>query len=387
MKPLHTIAVSTAIALALAARQAHAIDARAVAMGNTGAAYVDDGAAIYYNPALIHQTPTFATTVSLAAVSAVLNTPIAGPNTQFASSSSPFPLFLLGTNYRLSDRIVVGIALYPTAGFGAKYERVLDGQDVTLTAVSVEAAPTASFALTEDLAIAVGYRATYTMLETGTPLLSTYEKQEVSGTSLLGAQAGIFHRPTRALRWGFAYRSKISTSLSGTTTFNGMTIPTTSSIAWPHMFRAGAAYSLFDDALLLALDASYAVYSDATQELAITESYATGPKTTSATLGWIDAFGAGVGAEYRVRPYLPVRVGYGITRSRTAPDLASYFFSPPGVLHSFHAGAGVRLDRWEIDMGAYYEGAARDIATSRIANPGRYAIHGVAGALSVSFRM
>jgi long-subunit fatty acid transport protein len=378
--------IGVVLALVLVASRAGAIDARAVAMGNTGTAFVEGGAAIYYNPALLDQTRRLDATLTLAAVSAVLETPITGPYTEYSSAATPFPLFLAGANLRVADRVVVGLAVYPTAGFGATYPRVLDGQDVTLTAVSVEAAPTASFAVTKELAIGLGWRATYTKLETGAPLLSTYEERSVSGTNLLGAQAGILYRPVPALRLGLAYRSKLSTSLSGTTSFNGMTLPTTSAIAWPHQFRAGAALALLDDALLVALDASYAMYSDATQELVIVDQYATGPKTTTSTLGWLDAYGAGVGVEGRIGRWA-VRGGWGIARSRTAPDLASYFFAPPGLLQSFHVGGGLRLERWSVDLGGYYEAAARNVDVDRIANPGRYAIHGFAGALSVTLHM
>ncbi|MEI4908126.1 hypothetical protein Q8G40_28995, partial [Klebsiella pneumoniae] len=74
-------------------------------MGNTGTAYVASGAALYFNPALLHQTETLGATLAVAPVSAVLDTPITGPNTQFASSGAPFPLFLAGVNYRVADRV------------------------------------------------------------------------------------------------------------------------------------------------------------------------------------------------------------------------------------------------------------------------------------------
>jgi long-subunit fatty acid transport protein len=383
-----TVSAVASIGIALfASERARALDARSVGLGNTGVAYIDSGAAIYFNPALMDQTKTFSTTLTLAALSGVLETPITGPNTQFSSSSAPFPLFLAGANYRLTDRIVVGLAVYPTAGFGAKYEHVLNGQDVKLTAVAIEAAPTVSFSITKELAIGVGYRATYTQLDTGTPLLSTYAKQTVTGTNFLGAQIGLLYRPIESLRLGFAYRPKIGTSLSGTTELNGMSIPTSTYIAWPHEFRAGAALSLLDDRLLLAVDGTCVLYSDSTQELAIREDYASGPSTATAPLDWIDYFGAGVGVEYRVHPKVPLRVGYGIARSKTAPDAASYFFSPPGLLQSFHAGVGLRLEQWSFDLAGYYEAGATNVNNDRIANPGRYAIHGEAIAVSATLHL
>jgi long-subunit fatty acid transport protein len=374
-------------AMVFAADEAAALDGQSVGMGNTGTAYVANGAAMYFNPALLHQTQTLGATLAVAPISAVLDTPITGPNTQFSSSGSPFPLFLAGVNYRLADRVVLGLAAYPVAGFGANYSKVLNGQDATLTAFAIEISPGASFAITKDLAVGVAYRVTYTGLQTGAPLLSTYENQSVSGTNFLGAQLGVFYRPVAPLRLGFSYRSKISTDLSGTTQFNGMSMPTSSSIAWPHMFRLGAALSLLDDRLLVAVDGSYAMFSDSTQQLVIVQQYASGPQSTTTPLDWIDSFGVGVGVEYRVVPQVPARVGYTVGRSNTGENAASYFFVPPGVAQTFHAGAGLRLDRWAFDLGAYYESQARDVPNDQIANPGRYAVRGVAASLSATFHI
>jgi long-subunit fatty acid transport protein len=166
-----------------------------------------------------------------------------------------------------------------------------------------------------------------------------------------------------------------------------MSLSTTSSIAWPHTFRVGAALSLLHDSLLVAVDGSYSMFSDATQQLVLVQQYTSGPQTTTTPLDWIDSFGVGVGVEYRVVPQVPVRVGYTIGRSSTGENAASYFFVPPGVAQTFHMGAGVRLERWAFDLGAYYENTARDVPNDTIANPGRYAVRGVAASLSATFHI
>jgi long-subunit fatty acid transport protein len=378
---------ATLLALVCAAGDADALDGRSVGLGNTGAAYAADGAATYFNPALLAQTDVLAATLAIAPLSATLETPIAGPGTRFASSSTPFPLFLAGANARLSERLVVGLSVYPVAGFGATYPAVIDGQDVTLTAVAIEASPAASFALTPTLAIGAAYRVTYTALRTGAPLLSTYETQTVSGVNALGAQLGIFYRPIPPLRIGLSYRSKIATDLRGTTTFGGMSLPTTSSLAWPHSFRLGAAVSAPGDRLLFAADASYSMFSDATQALVVTERYPAGPRSTTQPLDWVDSYALGFGVEWRVVPRVPLRLGYGLTKSRTRDDAASYFFVPPGFASSFHAGAGLRAGAWDLDVGGYYESAAKDVPNDAIANPGRYAVHGYAASFSATFHI
>jgi long-subunit fatty acid transport protein len=387
MARLQSLQALACASVAVAAADARALDGQSVGMGNTGAAYASEGAALYFNPALLQQTGKLGATLALDAVSAVLETPISGPNTELSSSGAPFLLFLAGASYRVADRVVVGLAAYPVAGFGATYPRVINGQDATLTAFAVETSPGVSFAVTPDLAIGVAYRVTYTGLQTGAPLLSTYEHQSVSGLNFLGAQVGALYRPAAPLRLGFSYRTKISTDLSGATSFNGMSLPTTSSIAWPHQFRAGAALSLLDGALLCAVDGTYSMFSDSTQQLAIVEQYPAGPQTTTQPLDWVDAFGVGLGVQYRIVPQLALRIGTSVGRSSTGERAAAYFFVPPGIAQTFHAGAGLRLDRWAFDVGAYYESHSRDVPDDTIANPGRYAVHGAAASVSATYHV
>ncbi len=390
VKLANTTCTALVLAFLAAARSASALDAQSVGMGNTGTAYISNGAAIYFNPALLQQTGKFEGTLAIAPVVAVLQSPVTAPNVEATSSTSVAPLFLGGWNYRLSDRFVVGWATYPTAGFGATYPKVLNGQDLSLSAASIETSPSVSFAILRNLSVGVGYRVTYTALQTKTPVFNQSESQSVSGFNFLGVQAGVFYQPVPALRLGLAYRSKISTDLSGTTTVTGSSesLPTTTTLAWPHMFRAGAALSLLHDSLLIAADVSYAMFSDSTQALVITTQPSSGaPTTQTSPLDWIDSYGVGLGVQYLVHPMVPVRIGYSAGRSNTGDQAASYFFAPPGFVQTFHAGVGLRLERWDFDLGAYYESAAVNVQTDTIANTGRYSIQGVATSLSATFHI
>jgi long-chain fatty acid transport protein len=390
--PRNAIKVCPALILALlvTARTASAIDAQSVGMGNTGAAYIANGSAIYFNPALLQQTGTLSATIAVAPIVAVLRSPVTQPNVDATSSTSVAPLFLGGFNYRLGDRFVVGLAAYPTAGFGATYPKVLNGRDLGLTAASIEVSPSASFAILKNLSVGVGYRLTYTLLHTETPVFTQTESQSVSGWNALGVQAGVFYQPMPSLRLGLSYRSKISTDLAGSTTVTGssQSLPTSTTLAWPHMFRAGAALSLLHDSLLLAADVSYAMFSDSTQSLVIATQPSSGPPTSQTSpLDWVNSYAVGLGVQYLVNPMVPVRLGYSAGRSNTGEDAASYFFAPPGFVQTFHAGVGLRLERWDFDLGAYYESAAVNVQTDSIANTGRYSIQGIATSLSATFHI
>src|SRR5438552_9443362 len=94
-------------------------DGRAVAIGGTGASYVENGASVFLNPATLDGVKGVATTVDLSPIGPGLTTPLAGPDTAVKSDTSFFPLFVAGGGFRVSDRVVLGLAVYPTTGFGA----------------------------------------------------------------------------------------------------------------------------------------------------------------------------------------------------------------------------------------------------------------------------
>src|SRR6266516_1205561 len=101
-------------------------DARAVAIGGTGSSYVENGASVFLNPATLDGVKNVAATVDLSPIGPALTTPLAGPESSVKSDSSFFPLFVGGGAFRLSDRIVVGLAVYPTTGFGATYSKAIE---------------------------------------------------------------------------------------------------------------------------------------------------------------------------------------------------------------------------------------------------------------------
>jgi len=358
-------------------------------MGNTGTSFVDSGAAIYFNPALMQQTESYAATLALGGASAVAQGPVDGPKTSVSSSSAPAPLFLAGGQYRLSDRFVVGLAVYPTLGIGADYKNVtsLQGGELKTTAVALEVSPAVSFAITKDLSVAVGYRATYAMLDTVQSTPSQKQETSVSGTNWLGVQVGAFYRPFPALRLGLQYRALVADDLSGNTTTTGSAPqPTTSQLSIPHSLRGGVALSLLDDTLLLAVDGQWTNFSSSWQKLVVVEQQPnTAPSTSTEQLNWIDAFLFQVGAEYRVHPMVPLRVGYEIERSQVSSQSAYYFFPPPGVIQAVHVGAGLILPpHLNFDLGAYYEFGGQEDDVTKQGNPGYYGLKGIAVVLSAT---
>jgi long-chain fatty acid transport protein len=361
-------------------------DGRSVGMGSTGVAYTDNGSAPYHNPATMHQIETFAVTADISPVVPIFTAPLRGPSTEVESESTIAPFFLVGGAYRLSEQLVIGLGFFGAGGFGADYKdfgKIVLGQ--------LELAPAVSYALTKEFSVGLEYRISYALQESDVPAdpanPALRAKTEMSGISFLGAHVGVYYRPIEPLRLGASYRSKVTTDLEGDLTTPFGTVGIKSEFSSPHQFKVGAAYQLIEKMLLLVLDVRYLLHSEANKELVI-ESTEGPPLRQVQRLDWENAVVAGIGAEFMATETVPLRVGYSLTKSATPKDGPSPFFLPPGLVHTAHVGAGLRLSTLDIDLGAFYAHGGEDVA----ANPGRpdvfpghYGVDIYAAALSVTY--
>ena len=362
-------------------------DGRSVAMGGTGAAYIHNAAAIYHNPASLDGVKAFTATVDFTGFSPRLTSPVSGDGTSVSSDFSVYPLFLAGAAYRLTDRIVIGVAAYPTAGFGSGYSQVASygGQDLKFGILMLEVTPTASMMLAEHLSVGLGYRITYAKETAHVPSPPGIPATDssLSGTNFAGVHLGVHYQPDPDWELAFTYRSKVTTSLHGTTTQGPNSLDTRSSFASPHTFKVGASHGIFQGAVLLALDFKYLLFSESNQELVTT--VGTFPPQHQ-PLNWRDVLSVSFGAEYRLNPMLALRGGYAISQSATPESTANFFTVPPGVINSFHAGAGISLTGWDFDLGALYEFNGRDNVQPQGMPTGSYRLRTVIFAASITFR-
>src|SRR5262249_23057651 len=128
-------------------------DARAVALGGTGTSYIEKGSSVVFHPAPPHGVSKLARAAVILPLQATMTSPVLGAETTAKSDGSIFPLFLAGAGYRLSERVVLGFAVYPSSGFGATYANVAGGGDLSLTLAQMEASPAVSYRLADDLSI------------------------------------------------------------------------------------------------------------------------------------------------------------------------------------------------------------------------------------------
>jgi long-subunit fatty acid transport protein len=418
-------------------------DARSVAMGGTGTAFLQGASGgVYHNPALLDGVGKLDVALTAAPFIPQVSAPLAQPGTvtptsQTDTESTVIPLFLLGAAVRVHERVTIGLGAYVLSGVGAEYKNVgiLDAaatppnarddfNDLKLQVAVFEAALPVSVRITDKLSVGAAWRAAYTSLATtmvvpnalAGPGVVNRVDQELSGFSLLGASFGIQYRPIKRLSLGLSYRTKMSMDLDGETDIEGNAAPpmvptavvtnasTTSQWNTPHQLRLGSALSLLDERLLLALEGRVQFYHEANKSLDSSVDLGGQPLMaiipmsrleSSQRLAWKDAYSAQLGAEYWVLRMFAVRAGFNIGNSASNPKYVSAFAPTPGPLYSVTAGVGLRFPHWEAGVaGSYQRGStnikASDIATGPngpVAPAGRYEGNLFVIALSASYRM
>jgi long-chain fatty acid transport protein len=398
-KRIIAIVVATIIfpATALATIDLPAIfDARSLALGGAGAAFVDNPTAAYYNPACLENIEKLSLSLGFSPFITNSTVPLNGPNTAVDSTTAFAPLFFAGAGWRLPffDRVVVGLAAYPTAGLSNAYEDLaaFGGDNIKMGIFMIEASIPVSIRIVEGLAIAFSWRMTYLSqnaklyVPDGMGGLMSLD-QEMSGIDAAGFSAGIYYRANDWLQLGLAWRSKVGVDTSGDSDVLGGTFDTESEFKAPDIIRLGVAIKPMED-LMVALDFKYITYSDTNKELKFTiKDTPFGDQTSSQLLDWEDVFAGHLGVEYYVTSNLPIRLGYSVTKSATPKNRANFLITGPGLLHSIHGGLGLVYDKWSVDAGAFYVFNTDNqvSATALNTGEGEYLTTGLMFALSGSY--
>ncbi|HQP34990.1 MAG TPA: outer membrane protein transport protein [Polyangiaceae bacterium] len=379
-----------------------AYDARSVALGGTGSAYVHNGASPFKNPAALEGIGTFSVTGVISPSAPTTTVPLNGPNSSVKSDASVFPLFLVGGAYRLTDRLVLGVAVFPSAGFGSVYKGVATpagSVDLEQKVSVFEATPALSFALTKQVAVGVAWRITHTSQSAeqlapvaGPGPVPAMGKLEVdmSGTSYAGAHFGLFAKPTPTTRLSLTYRNRFTTHLDGTVTMAGQGNPASMDLPMPHNWGMGAAQELLGKRLLLVAEIKRSLYAEANKSFVTTIQTPMGDQKMVIPLDWNNTWTVGAGAEYWLTTTWAARIGYSAAQSATPEKRPSYYLPPPALMHTLHFGAGVKLGQFDIDAGGFYSFGGKDLTPAQTSpqdpNPGRYESTFLMGALSVTWR-
>lgn len=372
-------------------------DARSVGMAGTGATFLHNGAAVFHNPASLDGVDQLAVTGVISPFMPKTTAPVEGPNDSTSTDFTVIPLFLAGAGYRVTERVVLGLAGYAHTGFGAKFADVeaLGGENMELVAAIMELAPALSFRITEGFSLGASYRISYAQQKTSLVvpvpdpmtgmLVPTKMESDLSGMNFTGFQLGANYAATEDLHAAVTFRSQVKTEVSGDTTMNGMDFDTTSEVATPHRLLLSVDHEFLEDRLLLAANFKYLFYKGSNDEVdTVMTVPMVGEQKTTQELGWKNVPGFALGAEYMATEMVPVRLGYSLSRSATPEEKANPFAPGPGWIHGLHAGTGARLDSVDLDLGGQYLLQRADIEPET-ALPGEYNFDAVVVSLSATY--
>ena len=336
-------------------------DARSVAMGGTGVAHVDNASAIFHNPASMDQIKRLSVTLSFSPSFPTATSPFlnfqTGDVTTRTSEAKFVPYFLAAAAYRVLDRVVIGAGAYLNSGFGSSYKNVpeVGGEDIQIVVGTLEFQVPVSVRVTKALSVGVGIRFGYIMQDAelvvpGPGGVPTRLDIDMSGYDGPGLMAGVLYQPNSQLRLGLSYRSKMNLTMDGTSAFpdaGNISAESSTSFAIADEIRAGGAYSLLGDRLLLVGEAFVRLHDRAHDEL-VTKTEGQ-PQDQVTPLDWRNSFGGRVGIEVLAHDRVPVRVGYAGVNSATPKGTAGNFFPPPGILHAVSFGTGYRHKTFSVD--------------------------------------
>lgn len=349
-------------------------DGRVAGMAGLAVATVDSPAALYHNPARLDQIERFAMTVVVTSLLVNLRAPFAGPGTEQDSGLIYAPLGFVGGAARLHERIVVGGGVYVYTGFGGGFEGVPcvgygncgensnhDGVDMPMPTqenvnlfVAEIAVPVQVTLIEDKLSLGVSFR-----LPWGRQSVASSQEvpftgwgtadQNVSGFGTPGVLVGITGSPVPGLVLGAAYRSPVTVRMTGTTRVGMADVGTTTRWKVPHMVRAGAAYTFWNNRATVAIEGRIQFHESSNDQQVFELDNPIFPDTV-ANFKWKNVYMGGIGGELYVSPRVPLRIGATIANSASTEETMTPFTPPFGIQYSLFGGAGVRFGAIDLDF-------------------------------------
>ena len=340
-------------------------DAKSIAAGTTGMAYLDSPAALAINPANLAGIDRGGMSVNITPVFSVSQAPLAGPNSEVKSDLGFGPIPSLFGAVRIADRVVLGFGAYALGIFGAKYSNVMDlyGQpgaegDFEVTFASGEAAVGVGIEILSSLDLGVTLRVPFAWqratipAELGPVLVPT--TATLGGAGWPGGRIGLTWRATSMIATSLMYRTVATSRLSGDLQTLGLvelSSEVTARFSTPHVLSGGLAFSLLNDSLTVAGELHVFFYEASNEKQTL---YLDGepplPETAEIPFLWQNAFSLRFGVDYQINRRFAVRGGYVPSSSATTDAGAQPVTPPPGWSHSFSTGFGASWKSFAVDF-------------------------------------
>ena len=329
---------------------------RYIGAGGTAIAYVDDPAAMNLNPAGLGHTRWISTTLALSPFVGHVETPVATEGETVKSEMIFSPAFLVGAAYRAHDWLVLGLAVYPVAAAGAKYE--YGAMTDETKAVVIEASPGVAIDFNMlgwgNWRLGAGYRISmvsidrYKKVDDGL----TFFDFSLGGLNFAGFRVGLQWTPFQDLDLGLVYRHKTDTTLEADkgTNYDAEFRDISMGFVLPSRLGLGARYQLRP--ITIALDLEWLFNSQNAQEgLGGTQAKDDfTPDPLAVPYFWDDTLIARVGLEYTGLDNWAIRVGYTYDGKTSTATYPTAFGTPPAPTHSATAGIGYAAEDWELNL-------------------------------------
>lgn len=323
---------------------------RQVGLGGQQVSESNDAYAPFYNPAGLVGINKIGIAANSSTLITQYSAPINGDNQQRNGDWNIGPLFYVGGAYRLTDRVVVGMGVYPTALQGGKFSNVdystnLQDKEWSNRLVRIEIAPSVGVNVYGPFSLGLSYRAAYTKYDNkiGTiaappglpgPIFSDTAQTSWDAKGLkVGALLKDFYNFSVGLTWRF----KQSITLDGTTTttidIGSAAVPseaqTKQKLKVPSQLQIGVSYDAIPETLLFAFAYEWTGNDVIKTSEIINKS--DGSTVASVPLSWRNGHAFHLGSEYtfhlqndrRIRTQAGFALDQAVTRaSKPNPVIA-----------------------------------------------------------------
>ena len=357
--------------------------ARHMGMGGTAISFVDDPSALFHNPAGLSHTKFISLTANVSPLMGTIQSSPDSMDQNLESELTFAPFFLVGSSFRVTDWMTLGLGAYPVASAGATYKYTknpgtkfsTDLEDRTKL-VFIEVSPGVSFDLPYNIRIGAGYRVSIVTFERykgppsgagGTP---TFD-MELKGVNFAGFRAGLQWQPLPELQLGMTYRHKTTTTTEGDSSILIAPLKrgkTTMDVVLPSKLGAGIRYDV--GPVGIATDFEWTFNSQNNKVQIKTKANDVFPDDALPnTFKWSDAMTVRVGTEYRFLDNYRVRLGYIFDDKTGNENYPTAFGTPPTPTHSFTTGLGYKAKNWEVNLAYAYRMGSTSVAEPFQDNP------------------
>lgn len=336
---------------------------RYVGMGGQQVALANDAYAPFYNPAGLMGVEKFVLAANYSNLLTQYGAPIGADNAQRKGDLNLGPLFYLGAGYRLTERIVFGLGVYPTALQGGKFSNVdysnnLSNREFSNRLVRIEFAPSLALKLIGPLSLGLSWRLGYTNLQNKAGAFNfAYIDSEMSAWDAKGFKVGFFLDDFYRFSAALTYRFRQEVNLKGTTTTtldsapnSPISQPTSQSLDIPSQLQFGIAYEILTDRLVAAFSYEYTVNS-VIRNATITDRN-TGAVVSSVPLDYSDGHTFHLGGEYTFhldgQTDLKTQLGFAYDKAVTKAALPNPVLAPAEDYIGFAVGSQYELSKSDL---------------------------------------